>query len=72
MIVLTILNAGEWFHDVALDRTVAVIDAVFLLIARCMIAAAFLAVEIVRLKIDECKGLSAELVLPVFPPTNKK
>lgn len=73
MIVLTILNAWEWFHDVALDRTVAaVIDVVFVLIALCVIVASFLALEIMRFKVDECRGLSAELVLPVFPPTNKK
>jgi hypothetical protein len=42
MILLTVLNAWEWFHDVAVGRTVAaVIDAVFVLIALCVIVASF-------------------------------
>jgi hypothetical protein len=42
MIVLTVLNAWEWFHDVGVGRTVAaVIDAVFVLIALCIIVASF-------------------------------
>ena len=42
MILLTILNAWEWFHDIALGRTVAVaIDVVFVLIALCVIVASF-------------------------------
>jgi hypothetical protein len=39
---LDVLNAWEWFHDVALGRTVAAVtDAVFVLIALCVIIASF-------------------------------
>ena len=42
MILLTVLNAWEWFHDVAAGRTVAaVLDVVFILIALCVIVASF-------------------------------
>jgi hypothetical protein len=42
MILFTILNAWEWFHDVAVDRPVAaIIDAVFVLILLCVIVASF-------------------------------
>ena len=42
MILLTVLNAWEWFHDVALHRTVAAVtDAVFVVIALCVIVATF-------------------------------
>jgi hypothetical protein len=42
MILLTVLNGWEWFHDAALGRTVAaVIDVVFVLIALCVIVASF-------------------------------
>jgi hypothetical protein len=42
MILLTVLNAWEWFHYVAVGRTVAaVIDAVFVLIALRVIVASF-------------------------------
>jgi hypothetical protein len=43
MIVLTALNAWEWFHDLSLGRTVAaIIDLAFVLIALCVIVASFL------------------------------
>ena len=42
MMVLMLVNAWEWFHDVAVGRSVAaVIDAVFVLIALCVIVASF-------------------------------
>jgi hypothetical protein len=42
MTLFTGLNAWEWFHDIALGRTVAaVIDAVFVLFALCVIVASF-------------------------------
>lgn len=42
MILLTVVNAWEWFHDVSLGRTTAaLIDAVFVLIALVVIVASF-------------------------------
>jgi hypothetical protein len=42
MILLTVLNAWEWFHDVALGRTVAAVtDAASVLIALFVIIASF-------------------------------
>jgi hypothetical protein len=42
MILFTVLNAWGWFHDIALGRTdAAVIDAVFVLVALCVIVASF-------------------------------
>ena len=42
MILLTVVNAWEWFHDVSLGRTAAaLIDAVFVLIALVVIVASF-------------------------------
>jgi hypothetical protein len=42
IILLTVLNAWNWFHDVALGRTVAaVLDVVFILIALCVVVASF-------------------------------
>ena len=43
MILFAVLNVGEWFHDVALGRTVfAIGDAVFALLILCVIVASFL------------------------------
>ena len=43
LVVFTVLNVWEWFHDVALGRTFfAIGDAVFALVILCVIVASFL------------------------------